>query len=161
MQHVPALQLDVEDEGELASTTVPPTGGAEQLEEDVEEEPILSTYCGQRPQRRVACLNQGAWQTPASGLEPWWLAGFLTGLSGCGPMRTKRRLELGTGEPIGWVDTAAFMPAAQDMMRKLLSDPGPTDAATPIVQARVAESDSTSMSGETLRFDLEGVEFEC
>ena len=78
-------------------------------------------------------------------------------------MRTKRRLELGTGEPIGWVDTAAFMPAAQDLMRNLLSEPvvGPTYAATPIVQARVAESDSTSMSGEALRFDLEGVEFEC
>ena len=51
------------------------------------------------------------------------------------------------------------MPAAQDLMRKLQSDP--TYAATPIVQARMAESDSTSMSGETLRFDLEGVEFEC
>jgi len=140
--------LDVEDKGELA----------EQLEEEVEEEPSLTAGM---PQRRLACLSQGAWQTPASGLEPWWLAGFLTGLSGCGPMRTKRRLELGTGEPIGWVDTAAFMPAAQDMMRKLLSDPGPTYAATPIVQARVAESDSTSMSGEALRFDLEGVEFEC
>ena len=78
-------------------------------------------------------------------------------------MRTKKRLELWTGEPIGWVDTAAFMPAAQDLMRKLLSEPmvGPTYAATPIVQAPRAESDSTSMSGETLRFDLEGIEFEC
>jgi len=142
--------LDVEDEGELA----------EQLEEEVEEEPSLTAGM---PQRRLACLSQGAWQTPASGLEPWWLAGFLTGLSGCGPMRTQRRLELGTGEPIGWVDTAAFMPAAQDLMRKLLSEPvvGPTYAATPIVQAQRAESDSTSMSGETLRFDLEGIEFEC
>ena len=83
MQHVPALRLDVEGEGE-------------QLQEDVEEEPSLSTYCGQPPQRRLACLSQGAWQTPASSLEPWWLAGFLAGLSGCGGMRTKRRLELVT-----------------------------------------------------------------
>ena len=152
MQHVPAVQLDVEDEGELA----------EQLEEEVEEEPSLTAGM---PQRRLACLSQGAWQTPASGVEPWWLAGFLTGLSGCGPMRMKRRFELGTGEPIGWVDTTAFMPAAQDLMRKLVSEPMAehTFAATPIVQAPRAESDSTptSMSGETLRFDLEGIEFEC
>ena len=151
MQHVPALQVGVEDKGELASTTVPRTGGAEQLEEDVEEEPILTSNL---LQRRVACRSQGPWHTAAAGMEPWWLSGFLTGLNSCGPSR-QGRLFLQTGEPIGFVDTAAYMPA------ELLSDPGPTYAATPIVQARVAESDSTSMSGETLRFDLEGVEFEC
>ena len=157
MQHVPALQVGVEDKGELASTTVPPTGGAEQLEEDVEEEPILTSNL---LQRRVACLSQGPWHTAAASMEPWWLPSFLTGLNSCGPSR-QGRLFLQTGEPIGFVDTAAYMPAAQDVMRKLLSDPRPTYAATPIVQARMAESDSTSMSGETLRFDLEGVEFEC